>query len=65
MNQEPNPKDKSRQYVETTAELMGLELTSEYLPGVVDNFQRLTQIAALVNEFELPENIEIAPTFEP
>lgn len=65
MNQEPNPKDKSRQYVEITAELMGLELTSEYLPGVVDNFQRLTQIAALVNEFELPENIEIAPTFEP
>lgn len=65
MNQELNLKDKSRQYVETTAELMGLELTSEYLPGVVDNFQRLTQIAALVNEFELPENIEIAPTFEP
>ena len=53
------------EYVKQTARLMGLKLTPEYLPGVVDNFDRLKEIAALVNEFDLPKDIEIASTFEP
>ena len=53
------------QYVQQTAELMGLRVTPEYLPEVVNNFERIAAIASLVTEFELPENIESAPTFKP
>ena len=53
------------QYVRQTAELIGLQLTPAYLPEVVDHFERIVAIASLVTEFELPENIESAPTFEP
>jgi hypothetical protein len=45
--------------------LIGLNLTPEYLPGVVDNFERIAAIASLVNQFDLPEDLEAAPTFEP
>ncbi len=52
-------------YVEQMALLIGLNLREEYKDGVVANFERIKNIAKLVNEFELPEEIEIAPTFEP
>ena len=52
-------------YVEQAAQLMELSLTREYLPGVIDNFTRIAAIAPLVTEFNLPEEIEAAPTFEP
>ncbi|MGV2831256.1 DUF4089 domain-containing protein [Myxosarcina sp. GI1(2024)] len=55
----------STEYVKQTAELMGLELNPEYLPGVIANFDRLTEIAALVMEFDLSKDLEPAPTFEP
>ena len=51
-------------YVEQAAELMGLPIAPEYMPDVVDNFERIAEIASLVTEFELPEDIESAPTFE-
>ena len=44
---------------------MGLTLTPEYLPGVVENLARVADVAALVIEFELSEDVEIAPVFEP
>jgi len=53
------------EYVKQTAQLIGLKLTPEYLPGVVDNFERIAAIASLVNQFDLPEDLEAAPTFEP
>ena len=53
------------QYVKQTAKLMGLKLTSEYLPGVIKNFHSLAEISTLITDFELTDNIEIAPTFEP
>jgi Protein of unknown function (DUF4089) len=52
-------------YVEQMALLIDLNLREEYKDGVVANFERIKNIAKLVNEFELPEEIEIAPTFEP
>ncbi|HHP7232772.1 MAG TPA: DUF4089 domain-containing protein [Xenococcaceae cyanobacterium] len=52
-------------YLEQTAKLMNLNLTATYLPGVRDNFVSMANIAALVTEFELPEDIEIAPVFKP
>jgi Asp-tRNA(Asn)/Glu-tRNA(Gln) amidotransferase C subunit len=53
------------QYVKQAAQLIGLELTPEYLPGVIENFERIAKIASLVTEFELSPEIESAPTFEP
>jgi hypothetical protein len=52
-------------YVEQMALLIDLNLREEYKDGVVANFERIKNIAKLVNEFELPEEIEIAPIFQP
>ena len=54
-----------REYVQHTAELMGLKLTSESFLRVVDNFNSLAEISILVTEFNLTEGIEIAPVFQP
>lgn len=51
--------------VDQLAALVSLPLQSEHRSGVVDNFARIITIAQLVNEFPLPDDIEIAPTFEP
>lgn len=53
------------EYIRQTAKLMGLTLTPEYLPGVINNFNSLVKVSSLVTEFELTENIEITPTFKP
>ena len=53
------------QYVQQASELTSLQIAPEYFSEVVDNFERIAAIASLVTEFELPENIESAPTFEP
>jgi hypothetical protein len=53
------------EYVRYTALMMSLPIDNEYYQGVVENFQRISFIAQLVNEFPLPENVEAAPTFEP
>jgi hypothetical protein len=58
-------KENISKYVEQTSQLLGLNLTSEYLSGVIDNFERISAIASLVTEFDLPEDIEAAATFEP
>lgn len=54
-----------RDYVQHTAQMIDLTLDSDYLPGVIDNFNTIAAIAALVTEFKLPEDLEIAPTFTP
>ncbi|MEH2378257.1 MAG: DUF4089 domain-containing protein [Nostoc sp.] len=53
------------EYVDQMALLLDLELRNEYRDGVVANFERIRAIANLVNEFPLPEDIEVAPVFEP
>jgi hypothetical protein len=60
-----NPTENWNEYIQKTAKLMQLKLTPEYLPGVVNNFNSLAEIATLVTEFELPDDIEIAPIFKP
>jgi hypothetical protein len=42
-----------------------LEINDEYKDGVIANFERIQDIAEIVNNFPLPELIEIAPIFEP
>lgn len=53
------------QYVEQTAQLIDLPLAPEYQLSVVENFAKIAAIATLVVEFTLPEDIELAPVFEP
>lgn len=53
------------EYVDQMALLLDLELRDEYRDGVVANFERISAIANLVNSFPLPENIEVAPVFQP
>lgn len=53
------------EYIEQTAELLGLKIQPEYLSQVQDNFERIAAIASLVTEFELPPELESAATFEP
>ncbi|AFZ00266.1 DUF4089 domain-containing protein [Calothrix sp. PCC 6303] len=58
-------KGNLQHFVENMAVLIGLNLRDEYKDGVIANFQRIQNIAQIVNEFELPEEIEISPTFQP
>ena len=51
--------------VDQMAALVGLPLQPAHRPGVIENFVRIRAIAQLVTEFPLPEEIEIAPVFEP
>jgi hypothetical protein len=53
------------EYVKQMALLLDLEMRDEYRDGVVANFERIKAIANLVNSFPLPEDIEVAPVFEP
>ncbi|MEH2385240.1 MAG: DUF4089 domain-containing protein [Nostoc sp.] len=53
------------EYVHQMGLLLDLELRDEYRDGVVANFERIRAIANLVNEFPLPEDIEVAPVFQP
>jgi Protein of unknown function (DUF4089) len=52
-------------YVEQMALLVDLKLRDEYKDGVVANFERINNIAKVVLEFQLPEEVEAAPVFEP
>jgi len=53
------------EYVRQMALLLDLQIRDEYFDGVVANFERIKAIANLVNSFPLPEEIEVAPIFEP
>ncbi|ELS04751.1 hypothetical protein Xen7305DRAFT_00044870 [Xenococcus sp. PCC 7305] len=52
-------------YVLATAKLLGLTIEPKYLPKVEENWLAITEIASLVTEFELTENIESAASFQP
>ena len=54
-----------QEYVEQMSLLLNLEINDEYKDGVIANFERIQDIAEIVNNFPLPESIEIAPIFEP
>ena len=53
------------EYVEQMAVVLDLPIAPEHQLGVVENFARIQAIAQLVNEFPLPDRIEVAPVFEP
>ncbi len=53
------------EYVDLMALLVDLRLRDEYRDGVVANFEKIKAIAQVVNSFELPDDVEAAPIFEP
>ncbi|MCC5648429.1 DUF4089 domain-containing protein [Nostoc sp. XA013] len=53
------------EYVDQMALLLDFQIRDEYRDGVVANFERISAIANLVNSFPIPEDIEVAPVFEP
>jgi hypothetical protein len=52
-------------YVDQMALLLDLKIPPEIRPSVVENFERIVAIAQPVLDFELPDGLEPAPTFEP
>ncbi len=60
-----NREDNGREYVLQTAKLLDLTIDPAYLPQVVENWLAITQIASLVTEFELSDDIESAASFQP
>jgi hypothetical protein len=50
-------------YVLAAAKAIGMPIAPEHLAGVVMNFQRTAQFAALVNAFALSESLEPAAVF--
>jgi hypothetical protein len=52
-------------YVGVAAALIGLPIAAEHRPGVVLNFARIAQMAALVMAFPLGDSDEPAPVFRP
>jgi len=52
-------------WIEPTARLLDLSIAPDYLPQVAKNLNALAEIASLVTEFELAEDLEAAPTFNP
>jgi Protein of unknown function (DUF4089) len=54
-----------QEYVHQMSLLLNIPINEEYKDGVIANFEIIKDIAEIVNNFPLPESIEIAPLFEP
>ncbi|ASC72813.1 hypothetical protein XM38_037720 [Halomicronema hongdechloris C2206] len=55
----------SRIYVEQMALMLGLSLPPDSQMGVIDAFEQLRAVAQPVLNFPLPDDLEVAPIFEP
>ena len=61
----PNDDFDAEAYVDAAARLTGLTIDPAHRPGVVLNLERIAQMAALVMAFDLPEETDPAPVYEP
>ena len=52
-------------YVDHAAPLVGLALTAEQRDAVIRNLAITMQVATLVMEFPLPDDVDAAPVFHP
>ena len=61
---EPMTSEKSSwdAYAEASAKVLGFSIDADWKPGVSANLETIFKIAGLVEEFELPEDIEPAPS---
>lgn len=53
------------QLVDLLAQTLHIPLDPAHRPGVIANFVRSAEMAQLVMDFPLPEDIEVAPIFQP
>jgi hypothetical protein len=53
------------QLVDLLAQTLQIPLDPDHRPGVIANLARTAEIAQLVMEFPIPDQIEAAPVFEP
>jgi Protein of unknown function (DUF4089) len=51
-------------YIDAAAEALALPIDPDWKPGIKANLQVTLRLAALVADFELPDEAEPAPTFE-
>ena len=51
-------------YVTSSAKELGLAIEPEWKASITANLETIFKIAALVDEFELPDDTEPAPVFE-
>jgi Protein of unknown function (DUF4089) len=59
------PKLDLAEYVDAMALVLDLPIPAAHRSEVIENFAKIKAIAQLVNEFDLPEDIEVAAVFEP
>ena len=57
--------EQIEKYVNAAAQALDVNLKPEHRPGVLENFARLAQLAAVVNEFPLTPEDEPAPLWKP
>jgi len=57
--------EQIEKYVDAAAAALDLNLAAAHRPGVLENFTRLAQLAAVVNEFPLTPEDEPAPLWKP
>jgi hypothetical protein len=60
-----SPEFDPERFVDAAAPAVGLALDPRHRPGVVENIGRVAQIARLVMEFPLPDEVEPGPVFTP
>jgi len=60
-----NQNFNTQEYIQQMSLLLNLPINEKYKDGVITNFEKIKDIAEIVNNFPLPESIEIAPIFEP
>jgi hypothetical protein len=51
-------------FIDAAAGALGLPVEPEWKPGIKANLQVTLRVAAMVAEFELPDEAEPAPVFE-
>ncbi|HEY9886773.1 MAG TPA: DUF4089 domain-containing protein [Candidatus Obscuribacterales bacterium] len=62
---QPSSAFNSDVYVEQMCQILALNIPPEIWPSVVENFEQILAIAQPVLDFELPDDLEPAPTFDP
>jgi len=53
------------EYVDAMALVLDLPIPAAHRVAVIENFAKIKAIAQMVNEFDLPQDIEVAAIFEP
>jgi hypothetical protein len=57
--------DALEEFIDAGARALGIPVEPQWKPGIRANLQVTLRVAAMVAEFELPDEAEPAPVFEP